>query len=148
MSASHQTATANRSSKRIWRATAMVTATTTSVLALAGAIGVAGGGTRFGEEIESRLPWQSPVFAGIALAVVVGIPTALAAFTLWRNTTQAALITLIAGFLLVGWIAVQIAVIQTFNPLQVVFGLVGFQLVAAGSQMASTGTPPRDELTH
>ena len=144
MTTGHSTATSNCSSKRVWRITAAVTATLTSPIAFAGAIGVAGGGIRFGDEIESRLPWKSPGFAGAALASVVGAPTAMAAFTLWRKSHQAAPTTFIAGGLLVGWIVVQIMIIRTFHPLQVVFGLVGIQLAATGWQLARADSLERD----
>ncbi|MGY3555525.1 hypothetical protein [Williamsia sp. R60] len=110
----------------------------TGLLAFAGAIGVVGGGADFGREIGQRLPFESPVLAGIALALVVGVPTTLAAFTLWRSMPQAAVTTLIAGVMLVVWIAVQVAVIREFNPPQIVFGLVGLFLVASGWHLART----------
>ncbi|MDV7136568.1 hypothetical protein [Williamsia muralis] len=133
-------AVAGTATNRGLRAVATVAAALTGLLAFAGAIGVAGGGADFGKDVEQRLPWESPVLAGIALALVVGVPTTLAAFTLWRLMPQAAVTTLIAGVMLVAWIAVQIAVIREFNPLQVVFGLVGLLLIATGWHFARSDT--------
>ena len=110
------------------------------VLAFAGAIGVIGGGTGFGTEIEQRLPWDSPVMAGVALALVVGVPTLAAAYALWRSLPRAALTTLIAGVMLVAWIAVQVVVIREFHVLQIVFGLIGLYLAATGWHLAGIRT--------
>lgn len=133
-------ATGTATDRRL-KTVATIAAALTGLLAFAGAIGVVGGGADFGKQVEERLPWESPVLAGIALALVVGVPTTLAAFTLWRSMPQAAVTTLIAGLMLVAWIAVQIAVIREFNPLQVIFGLLGLLLLATGWHFARSDTP-------
>jgi hypothetical protein len=38
------------------------------------------------------------------------------------------------GILLVGWIAVEVAVIRQFSALQVIYGLAGAGLIAVGSR--------------
>jgi hypothetical protein len=45
-----------------------------ALAAWAGGIGLVTGGTDFGERINERLPFDSVVLAGIALATMVGIP--------------------------------------------------------------------------
>ncbi|WP_139180020.1 hypothetical protein [Gordonia westfalica] len=70
----------------------------TALLAFAGAIGLVGGGTDFGETVNSRLPLDSPVLAGVALAVFVGVPMAVAAWLLYRRSDDDAVwVSVVAG---------------------------------------------------
>ncbi|MGB3370533.1 MAG: hypothetical protein WBA81_07935 [Rhodococcus sp. (in: high G+C Gram-positive bacteria)] len=146
MHTTHTKARSPRVTNRIWSNIAAVAAAVTGVLAFAGAIGLIGGGTTLGSEVPQRLPWDSIVLAGVALALVVGVPTTAAALALWRVIPRAALITTTAGLLLIVWIVGQIAVIREFHILQVVFGLVGVLLTAVGwhlTRSASADSPAR-----
>jgi hypothetical protein len=71
-----------------------------------------------GSVINARLPFESPQFAGGALFVVVGLPMATAAFAAWRGSRRDDLWAASAGALLMGWIVVEIGVIQSFSWLQ------------------------------
>ena len=106
----------------------------TGLLALSAWAGVAGllvGVIDFGPEITNRLPFHSPVFAGIALAAVVAVPMTWTAWLclhnhpLWRTTGA------VAGTLLFGWIVVQLALIQTFSWLQPIMGSAGLAVLIA-----------------
>lgn len=71
--------------------------------------------------------WHLP---GLALIAVVCVPMAVAAAAEWRQAPRAAHRSLLAGVLLMAWIAVQVAVIGFQTWLQPAFFLVG--LVVAG----------------
>lgn len=102
----------------------------TAVSATAGAIGLATGASDPGDVVTARLPWHSVLFAGLALLAVVAVPMAVASFLTARDRDIHPVAAAVAGALLVGWIAVEIAVIREFNWLQVVFALVGIAVLA------------------
>ncbi len=80
------------------RGSALLLTALTALLAFAGAIGLVGGGTDFGETVNSRLPLDSPVLAGVALAVFVGVPMAVAAWLLYRRSDDDAVwVSVVAG---------------------------------------------------
>ncbi len=97
--------------------------------AYGGAIAILTGTIDFGSVITGRFPFGSPVFAAVALAAIVGIPMTV---TTWcavighRWTQQAAFVS---GALLVGWIAVQMVIIQTFSWLQPTMVLSGLLVI-------------------
>lgn len=103
-----------------------------SVSALGGAIALATGLMDMGAAVETRFPFHSSVLAGIALAVVVALPMAVAAYLGWTGSVHAAGSAMTAGALLVGWIAVQLAVIRTFSWLQPAMALAGALVFLAG----------------
>lgn len=96
-----------------------------AVAAWAGAVGLLTGVIDFGAAITARLPFHSAVFAGIALAVVVAVPMTVTAWLGLRNRPQWRDAGAVAGALLIGWIVVQLAVVQTFSWLQPVMALAG-----------------------
>lgn len=121
---------------RRWSAIAAPTCAVTGGLAFAVAIAIADGEDDFGRQAAAHVPWDRPLVAALALALVVGVPMMLSAYTLWRATPFAAVTAVIAGGLLITWIAVQI-VVGAFHPLQILFGLVGLFVMATGWNIAS-----------
>ncbi len=104
--------------------------------AFAGAIGLASGDLAMGGAVNSRLPLQSPVLGGIALAVIVGIPATVLAVAAWHGRADTDRAAIGVGVLLIGWIAVELAVIREFSFLQVLFVGVGASLVIVGIRSA------------
>lgn len=97
-----------------------------TIWAVAGAVGLAGGGIDLGGVVVERLPFDSPVLAGVALALVVAVPMALTCVLAARGDHRAPALAVGAGGLLIVWIVVQVYTIRTFNwlqPLSVMFGL-------------------------
>jgi hypothetical protein len=103
-----------------------------SVSALGGAVALATGSMAMGATVEDRFPFHSTVLAGVALALVVALPMAVAAYLSWTGRAHAAEVAIAAGALLVGWIAVQLVVIRTFSWLQPAMALAGALVFLAG----------------
>jgi hypothetical protein len=126
--------------RRLWLAAAE---TFVSVGAFAGAAGLAVGSIDFGATITARLPFGSPVLAGVALATVVGVSMAIGAWQAWRGNERADVTALAAGLLLVGWIVVEVSVIRAFSWLQPTLLACGVAIAAAGYR----GVKPRRDLS-
>lgn len=97
-----------------------------AVWALAGAFGLLTGGIDLGTTIVERLPFDSTVFAGLALLFVVGVPMTATTVMAYRADPRATALAIVSGGLLVGWIVVQLSIIRTFSwmqPVSVAFGL-------------------------
>jgi hypothetical protein len=103
-----------------------------SAAALAGVVGLAGGGIDFGPEITSRIPAGSPVLGAVALGVVVALPMGVAAVAGWRRSPWTADLAVLAGGALIGWIVVEVAFIRTFAWLQPACAAYGAVVLALG----------------
>jgi hypothetical protein len=100
-----------------------------SIGAFAGAIALISGGIDSGEAI-SRLPFGSPVFGGIALAVVNGVLPAVAFVGARRGRQWARAGHLLVGSALVGWIVVQVVILgPPIAWLQVLYFIWGLTII-------------------
>lgn len=127
-----------RASKRSSRETAILWLEAVLALgAFGGAIALITGSIDFGES-TSRLPFGSPVLAGMALALINGVlPTVAFAGTL-RRRRWARRGHLLVGWALMGWIVTQVWVLgPPIAWLQVLYFIWG--LVIVGLALA----PPR-----
>jgi hypothetical protein len=109
--------------------------------AFAGAVALGTGTMDLGGPVTERLPFQSTVFGGVALALVVGVPMAAAAVRAAMGRPHAAELAMLAGVLLVGWIGVQLMVIRTFSWLQPAMVAAGLAVFAAGWWPHNRSTP-------
>ncbi|GLY49823.1 hypothetical protein [Lentzea sp. NBRC 102530] len=98
------------------------------------------GAIDFGRDVTSRLPFHSAVFAAIALLFVVAVPMTLTAWLCARSSTWWRLAGASAGAMLIGWILVQLALIQTFSWLQPLMAVAG--VVVLLSALSSGPRPP------
>ena len=114
-----------------------------SVAALAGVIGLAGGGIDFGPEVTSRIPAASPVLGAVALGLVVALPMGAAAVAGWRRSPWSADLAILAGAALIGWIAVEIAFIRTFSWLQPACAVYGAVVLVLGLLLRRSQTAQR-----
>ncbi|TNC24825.1 hypothetical protein [Amycolatopsis alkalitolerans] len=105
-----------------------------AILAFAGAVSLMTGVIALGTEVEARIPFHSPVLAGIALAVIVGVPMSDVCYLAMRPDSRTAVAAVVAGALLIGWIVAEIAYTQTYSWLQPVFAFAGVAVVVAGLQ--------------
>lgn len=103
--------------------------------AWAGAVGLVTGGTDFGASINERLPFDSLVLAGLALAVIVGIPLSVLAWSAWTGGSRTDELALVVGLVLIGWILVQVAVIRAYSFFQPTYLVVGAAFVAASHRV-------------
>ena len=110
-----------------------------SLAAVAGVIGLAGGGLDLGPAMTSRIPGASPVLGAVALGVVVAVPMGVAAVAGWRRSPRTADLAILAGTALIGWIVVEIAFIQAFSWLQPLCAAYGVMVVVLGLRLRLTG---------
>jgi hypothetical protein len=118
----------------VHRAWLIVLAGFVAISAYGGAAGLITGWLRLSAPMTGRLPFGSPVLAGIALACVVAVPATVVTILAWRRHPRDRDAATLAGVLLVGWIVVEVAVVRQFSALQVVYGLAGLTLIASGSR--------------
>ena len=100
--------------------------------AYGGSVGFWTGALDMGHKLNQRLPLHSPVLAGLALALIVGMPSTIVAVWLRQRDPRAADALTVAGALLVGWIVVELAFIREFAFLQVFYVCVGIVYIALG----------------
>jgi hypothetical protein len=100
--------------------------------AYAGAVGLVTGALDTGPTIEHRLPLHSPVLGGIALALVVGVPATVLSERAWRGQ-EVGRAAVVAGSMLIAWIAIEVAFIREFSWLQVFYTGVGVSFIALGA---------------
>jgi membrane protein DedA with SNARE-associated domain len=103
--------------------------------AWAGAFGLITGGTDFGDAINDRLPWDSLVLAGLALAVIVAVPLTLLAWSAWTGGSRTDDLSLVVGLVLIGWILGQIVVIRSFSWFQPAYLVIGAIFVLASRRL-------------
>jgi pimeloyl-ACP methyl ester carboxylesterase len=103
-----------------------------------GAIGLTTGLIDLGGRLEQRLPFDSPVVAGVALAGSVAAPLTLLAWSAWRAWPSTGRIALASGTLLIGWIVLQVVVLRSFSYFQPAYLAIGVGFVVA-SHRVQTG---------
>jgi pimeloyl-ACP methyl ester carboxylesterase len=103
--------------------------------AWAGAIGLVTGGMDFGASINDRLPFDSPVLAGLALATLVGVPLTLLAWSAWTGGPRTDDLALVVGLTLIVWIVVQVAVIRAYSFFQPAYLAIGTYFIAASHRV-------------
>jgi hypothetical protein len=110
-----------------------------AVSALGGAVGMATGWLSIGVKLNQRLPFHSPVFGGVALAAVVGVPFALLAVWAWTGDGRTGMASVAAGVSLVGWLVVELLVVRKFSFFHPTYTVVGVGFVLAGRSNFSSG---------
>jgi hypothetical protein len=75
---------------------------------------------------------------GLALALVVAVPTTLVIVLSYRRHPRAREAAALAGLLVVGWILVELAVVRQFSVLQPVYAFAGVGLVVLGDSRILT----------
>jgi hypothetical protein len=123
------------------RRTIATLALVTTVGALVGATGFLTGTLDLGAEILARTPFTSWVWPGIALAVLVGVPTTLTGVAALRRDPRTGVLALATGAVLALWIAAQPIWLRIVHPFTVVFGLVALALVVLGTRATRARTP-------
>jgi hypothetical protein len=122
----------HRSRRRVIGALAAFTAAFTAVSAYGGAAGLVTGFLATDSTLDSRLPFASPVFGGIALACIVGVPSTLLAVHASRSDESFGRVAVVVGTLLVGWIGVELAFIRELSFFHPIYAAIGVVFVRAG----------------
>jgi hypothetical protein len=103
-----------------------------AVAAWAGALGLVTGWLTLGTTVEERLPFDSPVLGGIALASVVAIPSTVVAILALRGDRRTDVALAVTGAMLVGWIVVQPLFIRELNLFHPTYLCVGALMIVVG----------------
>jgi hypothetical protein len=103
-----------------------------SVGALAGAVGLATGFLALGPSLDARLPWQSPVVAGVALGLLVALPNGALATVALRRGRGTGPFGIAVGTAMVVWILVELAFIRQLSFLHPLYVAVGLVMVWSG----------------
>jgi hypothetical protein len=101
-----------------------------AVGAYGGAIAFALGGIDLGEAM-ARLPFGSPVFAGVALGLVNGVLPTVVLIGALRRRPWANLGHTVVGLALMGWIVTQVLVLgPPLHPIQALYFAWGWAILA------------------
>lgn len=100
--------------------------------AYAGAIGLVSGGLSLDDVLTARLPFGSPVLGGIALALIVAVPSTWLAWLAWQADPRTDAAALAVGIVIIGWIVVEFAFIREFSFFHPVYLVVGAALIWIG----------------
>ena len=103
-----------------------------AVSALGGAVGLIGGWIDLGHKLNSRLPFGSPVFGGVALALIVCLPFGVVGQRAGSGDRRTGTTAVMAGVILVGWMVVELVFIREFSFLQPVLAAVGATFAVVG----------------
>lgn len=109
-----------------------VAAACIAVSAYAGAIALSLGWLALEDSLNERLPFGSPVLGGVALALVVGAPFAVLTLCAASGDSRSERVAQVAGLILIGWIAIELAVIRELSPLHPFFAAVGLAFMLVG----------------
>jgi hypothetical protein len=99
-----------------------------------GAVGLMTGFLAVSPTMAARLPFQSPVVGGIALALVVALPSTAVCVLSHRRHPRVREAAALAGCLLVSWIVIELAFVRQFSALQVIYALAGALLIMLGDR--------------
>jgi len=102
-----------------------VGALSVAIAAWVGAAGLMLGFTSLPPALEARLPLDSPVLGGAALALVVALPYSLLGLWTWRHDSRWRIESTVCGLILLSWIAIELAFLREvsfLHPLCVIVG--------------------------
>lgn len=77
-------------------------------------------------------PFSNYLIPGIVLFVANGLLSLVIAFFVVAKSKHYIKLTILQGFILIGWIVVQMIMLQTVNYLHIIFGALGVLLVVSG----------------
>jgi hypothetical protein len=102
-----------------------------------GAAGLAFGFIGFPARLDHRLPFGSPVVAGITLALVIAVPDTVLTVLAWRGDPRTPAACQACGVVLLAWIAVQLVFLREVSFLHPLLAAVGAGFTYAGRRALS-----------
>ena len=100
--------------------------------AVGGGIGLLVNGLGIPESQLENTPFDSFIVPGLLLAFVVGGSMATATISAWQRVPWAGDVAIVAGAIMLGWIAVESVMITDGRPLQVTVGVLSLLTIALG----------------
>jgi hypothetical protein len=91
-----------------------------------------GSGIGMHTNVLAHSPFSDFLIPGIVLLLCNGVFGAVASYHVWKNSPKAALWVMAQGVILLGWIIIQIFMLQFLFVLHVVMGSAGVLLVLMG----------------
>lgn len=91
-----------------------------------------GSGLQMSLDFLKHSPFHNYLIPGIVLLIANGLLSFVALISLLFNTRHYAWLVIAQGFILLGWILIQIILIQTFNLLHFILITVGILLIVTG----------------
>jgi hypothetical protein len=83
-------------------------------------------------ELLAGSPFSNFLIPGLVLLVFIGVSSLIVAYFTIGQYKHYPLLLIYQGITVWIWLSVQIAVIKTLDPLQLVYGLIGLGLVLCG----------------
>jgi hypothetical protein len=123
-------ATPTRTGPVLLRAVTVGVEIVLGLAAVYGSVGLLTGTIGMSDTWLSGTPFRTWAVPGLALLLVVAVPTLTAAVLETRRRPRAQLVSATAGLLQVGWIAVELLVMQRYDPLQPVVLALAIVLLA------------------
>lgn len=80
-------------------------------------------------------PFSTFLIPGIVLLLVNGVYSVLTAYFTYKEHSKAALMVMSQGALLLGWIIIQVLMLQMTDALHYIMGTVGLMLLVCGYWM-------------
>lgn len=100
--------------------------------AVAGGIGLLANGLGVPREQLDGTPFASFTTPAMLLAVVVGGSMLTAAVSAWQRVTWAGSVAMVAGAVMLGWIAIEAVMIEDGRVLQIVVAVLSVVTIAFG----------------
>lgn len=123
-------ATPTRTGPVLLRAVTVGVEVVLGLAAVYGSVGLLTGTIGMSDTWLAGTPFRSWAVPGLALLLVVAVPTLTAAILETRRHPRAELVSATAGLLQVGWIAVELLAMQRYDPLQPVVLALAIVLLA------------------
>lgn len=77
-------------------------------------------------------PFLDYFYPGLILFCANGVLPLTAAIATWKKTTYCNYLIILQGLVLLGWIVIQVSMLQIFNPLHLTMALIGVTLTVLG----------------
>lgn len=91
-----------------------------------------GSGLQLSLQLLEHTPFKSFFIPGIILFITNGLFSIFAFISLILRKKNYEWLLVAQGFILIGWISIQIVLIQTINFLHIILGLTGIGMVVSG----------------